>query len=51
MMFAGLVGYFLVPIYGWKVMFLIGSSPLRADRSPALADAGITALVDSKRGG
>ena len=27
MMFAGLVGYFLVPIYGWKVMFLIGLVP------------------------
>jgi putative MFS transporter len=29
MMFAGLVGYFLVPIYGWKVMFLIGLVPPR----------------------
>ena len=27
MMFAGLVGYFLVPIFGWKVMFLIGLIP------------------------
>ncbi|MEB7599569.1 Putative niacin/nicotinamide transporter NaiP [Raoultella terrigena] len=27
MMFAGLVGFFLVPIYGWKVMFLIGLVP------------------------
>jgi len=27
MMFAGLVGYFLVPLYGWKVMFLIGLIP------------------------
>lgn len=27
MMCAGLVGYFLVPIYGWKVMFLIGLIP------------------------
>lgn len=27
MMFAGLVGFFLVPIYGWKVMFLIGLIP------------------------
>ncbi|WP_042858700.1 MFS transporter [Dickeya sp. NCPPB 3274] len=27
MMFAGLVGFFLVPVYGWKVMFLIGLIP------------------------
>ncbi|WP_409158448.1 MFS transporter [Pectobacterium sp. B2J-2] len=27
MMFAGLIGYFLVPIYGWKIMFLIGLIP------------------------
>lgn len=27
MMFAGLIGFFLVPIYGWKVMFLIGLIP------------------------
>jgi putative MFS transporter len=27
MMFAGLVGYFLVPLYGWKVMFLLGLIP------------------------
>ncbi|WP_162286930.1 MFS transporter [Pantoea stewartii] len=27
MMFAGLIGFFLVPVYGWKVMFLIGLLP------------------------
>lgn len=27
MMVAGLVGFFLVPIYGWKIMFLIGLIP------------------------
>lgn len=27
MMFAGLVGFFLVPVYGWKIMFLIGLIP------------------------
>src|SRR4051812_17955121 len=24
---AGLIGYFLVPIYGWKVMFIVGITP------------------------
>ncbi|MFB4342577.1 MFS transporter [Pantoea sp. CS_6] len=27
MMCAGLIGFFLVPVYGWKVMFLIGLIP------------------------
>ncbi|MCW0306823.1 MULTISPECIES: MFS transporter [Pantoea] len=27
MMCAGLIGFFLVPIYGWKIMFLIGLIP------------------------
>jgi len=24
---AGLIGYFLVPVYGWKVMFIVGITP------------------------
>ncbi|MCA7011095.1 MFS transporter [Dickeya dadantii] len=27
MMFAGIAGYFLVPIYGWKAMFIVGLIP------------------------
>lgn len=27
LMFAGMVGYFLVPAYGWKAMFLVGLVP------------------------
>ena len=27
LMFAGMAGYFLVPIYGWKAMFLVGLVP------------------------
>lgn len=27
LMFAGLAGYFLVPIYGWKAMFVVGLVP------------------------
>ena len=27
LMFAGLVGYFLVPVYGWRAMFLVGLVP------------------------
>ncbi len=27
LMFAGLVGYFMVPVYGWKAMFLVGLVP------------------------
>jgi putative MFS transporter len=27
LMFAGLVGYFLVPVYGWKATFLVGLVP------------------------
>ena len=27
LMFAGAVGYFLVPVYGWKAMFLVGLVP------------------------
>ncbi len=27
LMFAGLVGYFLVPVYGWKAMFIVGLVP------------------------
>ena len=27
LMFAGMVGYFLVPIYGWKSMFIVGLIP------------------------
>src|SRR5947207_15588158 len=26
-MFAGMAGYFLVPIYGWKAMFIVGLVP------------------------
>ena len=31
LMFAGAVGYFLVPVYGWKAMFVVGLVPSRAD--------------------
>ncbi|WP_315836558.1 MFS transporter [Bradyrhizobium prioriisuperbiae] len=27
LMFAGLVGYFFVPVYGWKAMFIVGLVP------------------------
>lgn len=27
MMFAGIAGYFLVPVYGWKAMFIVGLIP------------------------
>ncbi|RAI44864.1 MFS transporter [Rhodoplanes roseus] len=27
LMFAGMIGYFLVPIYGWKAMFIVGLVP------------------------
>ncbi|MEZ2218340.1 MFS transporter [Rhizobium sp. RCC_161_2] len=27
LMFAGIVGYFLVPVYGWKAMFIVGLIP------------------------
>jgi MFS transporter, putative metabolite:H+ symporter len=27
MMFAGMAGYFLVPLYGWKMMFVVGLVP------------------------
>ena len=27
LMFAGMVGFFLVPIYGWKAMFIVGLVP------------------------
>src|ERR1700730_6649877 len=27
LMFAGMAGYFLVPIYGWKAMFIVGLIP------------------------
>jgi putative MFS transporter len=27
LMFAGAIGYFLVPVYGWRVMFIIGLVP------------------------
>jgi putative MFS transporter len=27
LMFAGMIGYFLVPLYGWKVMFIVGLVP------------------------
>ncbi len=27
LMFAGMVGFFLVPIYGWKAMFVVGLAP------------------------
>jgi MFS transporter, putative metabolite:H+ symporter len=27
LMFAGMIGYFLVPVYGWKVMFIVGLVP------------------------
>ena len=27
LMFAGMAGYFLVPIYGWKAMFIVGLVP------------------------
>lgn len=27
LMFAGMAGYFLVPIYGWKAMFVVGLVP------------------------
>ena len=26
-MFAGIAGYFLVPVYGWRAMFLVGLVP------------------------
>ncbi|EJW10197.1 Transporter, MFS superfamily [Rhodovulum sp. PH10] len=27
LMFAGLIGYFLVPVYGWRAMFIVGLVP------------------------
>src|SRR4029077_14433962 len=27
LMFAGMVGFFLVPVYGWKAMFIVGLVP------------------------
>ena len=27
LMFAGMAGYFLVPIYGWQAMFIVGLIP------------------------
>ena len=27
LMFAGMIGFFLVPIYGWKAMFIVGLIP------------------------
>src|ERR1700748_2089688 len=27
LMFAGMVGYFLVPVYGWQAMFIVGLIP------------------------
>ena len=54
LMFAGMAGYFLVPIYGWKAMFIVGLIPVGADHSAALVHAGIAALAriqGPRRGG
>ena len=56
LMFAGMAGYFLVPIYGWKAMFIVGlipsvlTIPLRwfMPESPRwLASKGRTAEADA----
>ena len=56
LMFAGMAGYFLVPIYGWKAMFIVGlipsvlTIPLRRlmPESPRwLASKGRTAEADA----
>ena len=30
-MFAGIAGYFLVPVFGWKALFIVGLVPAIAD--------------------
>ena len=49
MMFAGLVGYFLVPLYGWKVMFLIGLIPSALTVPLRWLMPEISTLVNSER--
>ena len=45
LMFAGMAGYFLVPMYGWKAMFVVGLIPAVLTIPAALVDAGIAALA------
>ena len=48
LLFAGIIGYFLVPVYGWKAMFIVGLVPAAGDDPAAVLHAGIPRWLASK---